>query len=214
MGVAAMAFGVVNLSTIRWDATRQIVAYRTMPGVQGGNRLADSSAAASASYQLAQTNAPGAGSPSAPGGVKGAPLLPPALHSTQGAGLPGRPPSPSVLVFNAEPSKPSQIGASAPLAVPRNRVLEPAQAIPAAAVVTMISEAALLVPPSENRPVVLPISFGKPEAPEDDMAPSTLRWRFHGMARGRHSSYFLPAPGATSTSDSVAEICRRAGFLH
>ncbi len=209
MSLAAMALGVVKLSTIKWDAPRQMVSSRAMSGVQsGGHQIYAGSVALPVPHTRTEVTAQ-AGAPAQPG-ASVTPSVQAHASATPKLATPLRPAPPSVLVFNAEPSRAAHAPDSVPAAPDSGS--EAGMAVPAASMVTMISEAALVVPPSENRPLVLPISFGKPEAPEDDMAPAAPRWRFHGFVRTRHS-YFLPGPGAVSPSDSVAEICRRAGFL-
>ena len=53
-------------------------------------------------------------------------------------------------------------------------------------------------------PLVLPISFGRPHAPEDDAPARSSRWRHHGMGGGRHSFFMAPA-GWSHDDDDVVE---------
>jgi hypothetical protein len=216
MGLAAMAFGAVKLSTIKWDAPRQIVASRAAPGVQTlghtSPRIGDSVPVKFAA--LAAPAQPGVISPTTL-------TITPSVQSHAAARTgqdemtPVRPSSSSVVVFNTAGSKSAPLDRPPPLTVARDNganSVDDEPAPPPTAMVTMVSEAALVVPQAASRPIMLPISFGKPEAPEDDAAPVTLRWRFHGLLHGRHS-YFLPAPAGSTVRDALGQICRTPGFL-
>ena len=80
---------------------------------------------------------------------------------------------------------------------------------PVIAEITMVSQASFVLPKQAQRPVVLPISFGRPVAPEDDAQPVSLRWRHHGMTSIRRTT-FLPAAGNTET---VTRICETPALL-
>jgi hypothetical protein len=81
---------------------------------------------------------------------------------------------------------------------------EPASAVPAA-VVTVLAEANLVAPPSEQAPVILPVTFGRPMAPENDAEPVRMHWRYHGLvaAAAPRRSVFRTAP-----TDPIEAMCR------
>jgi hypothetical protein len=52
--------------------------------------------------------------------------------------------------------------------------------------------------------VILPVTFGRPVAPENDAEPVRLHWRYHGLvAAAPRRSVFRSEP-----SDSVEAMCR------
>jgi hypothetical protein len=90
--------------------------------------------------------------------------------------------------------------------------------------VTLVAQASLTTGASMQRPVELPISFGKPPAPETDFEPVSVHWRHHGIVKA-HSG-FLPGPAAVpaqvtatttatrSSVDAIAQICRIPSLMH
>ncbi len=122
-----------------------------------------------------------------------------------------KPPSaPGVVLYSAIPDAVTlpQQGTNPPHAAPQSpgdqadhagaRQAEPAP------VVTTLSEASLVVLPSAQPPVILPVTFGRPVAPENDAEPVRLHWRYHGLvAAAPRRSVFRSEP-----SDSVEAMCR------
>ena len=113
-----------------------------------------------------------------------------------------------VLLYTANPPVPAatkpaiQVAANQP---PAPKAAAP-EAPPPAPYITFVSEAAFVLPPmTKQRPVILPISFGRPVAPETDAEPADRRWRHHGFFHTRHTG-FLPPPGSASGEDAVSEI--------
>jgi hypothetical protein len=120
------------------------------------------------------------------------------------------PSAPGVVLYSAIPDAVTlpQQGTNPPHAAPQSpgdqadhagaRQAEPAP------VVTTLSEASLVVLPSAQPPVVLPVTFGRPVAPENDAEPVRLHWRYHGLvAAAPRRSAFRSEP-----SDSVEAMCR------
>jgi hypothetical protein len=84
--------------------------------------------------------------------------------------------------------------------------------------IVMVAEAALSPTASTQPPVILPITFGQPLAPETDFEPVTRSWRHRGVSRTRHWGP-LPAAAAAAESkpanvDANAEICRIPSLMH
>jgi hypothetical protein len=133
-------------------------------------------------------------------------------HPSHGEGTPGaKSPAGSDVVFADLADKPS-----APLdggaATPRQAASEESgdeQAQPAVALVTMVSEAPFVEPADDERPLILPVSFGEPPGPEDASKPVSVRWRAHRGIQTR-SSYFLPI---STEPDSLQKICRTPADL-
>ena len=144
-----------------------------------------------------------------------APVPPPAAMPAPGIApaptfqpaLPDRAAAP-VLLYTASPSPVAPPHRTAPdAAQPQTAANTPDRDVPPA-MVTLLSEAAFVLKPSEDRPLIVPVSFGKPMAPETDAAPVDRRWHHRGLANIRHS-YFLPAP----PTDAVSAICRSPSML-
>ena len=220
MGLAAIGVGVVKLSAVRWDAPRMVAAARTAPGLQASWHTPPC-VIETAPVRMASVTPPSPVAAKTPGTLVAAASIKPRepLRVAMDDVAPVRPSSSSVLEFNTPGSLPGGLttatDTAAPLAVARDDGASPVddeREAPAASLVTLVSEAPLIVPQDASRAIVMPISFGKPQAPEDDAAPVTMRWRFHGFARTRHS-YFLPAPGGPTVGDAVGQISRTPGFL-
>jgi hypothetical protein len=178
MAVAAVAVVTVKISTLPWSGQTTVLAMTHAPGsppafpsqVQPAQRLA-------ANPALVLTGSQGHATPlsqqrfasSAPA----APAAPAALQRPKTGAAPA-----PVLLYTAasDPAQAAAVEADVP-----------------AALVTLISQASFVLPPTAQRPVILPISFGRPVGPETDAAPVALHWRHHGLVR--RQSYFLPAPG-------------------
>ena len=83
--------------------------------------------------------------------------------------------------------------------------------------VTLVSRAVLVPDASSERPLVVPISVGRPLGPETDAEPVTRTWHHHSMGAARRSG-FLPAPAAATTPqagpDALAQICRIPSLMH
>jgi len=84
--------------------------------------------------------------------------------------------------------------------------------------IVMVAEAALSPTASTQPPVILPITFGQPLAPETDFEPVTRSWRHRGVSRTRHWGP-LPAAAAAAESkpanvDANAAICPIPSLMH
>jgi hypothetical protein len=200
MAVAAVAVVTVKISTLPWSGQTTVLAMTHAPGsppafpsqVQPAQRLA-------ANPALVLTGSQGHATPlsqqrfasSAPA----APAAPAALQRPKT----GAAPAPVLLYTAASDPAPSPASHNAMQTAASPKVAAPAQQAAAveadvpAALVTLISQASFVLPPTAQRPVILPISFGRPVGPETDAAPVALHWRHHGLVR--RQSYFLPAPG-------------------
>ncbi len=81
-----------------------------------------------------------------------------------------------------------------------------------APLLTLLSHTSLTPHATMQRPVVVPITFGRPPAPETDGEPVGARWRHRNVAKARTG--FLPGPAAPSGQaanvDAIAQSVRSA----
>jgi hypothetical protein len=203
MGIAAVAVATVKLSAISWSGQHAVVAMAHAPSSLPGSTLHRQTGQTQIAAAMPATNA----MPVAP--PRQTPIAPTRLARNAPAKAPQavqtRAPAP-VLVY-AAPNEPAPVGRKA--AQPAEASRDQAEQEMPAPLITLISQAAFVLPPSSQRPLVLPISFGQPPGPETDAAPVSKRWRHHGVINLRHTG-FLPAPGP----DSISAICRTPSMLH
>jgi hypothetical protein len=203
--VAAVKLSPLAVATARpvlaalLNAPRRLISGQVfgMPHAMRG-ALAGRPPAAAAATRLATTQ-PAQGGAAKPSprqryvalaaGVAAAPSPPPA-H---------RPVGTPVVLYNALVDDPARLSQLKPTPRPVASVAE-GQPV---AVSTLLSETTLVVPPSAAAPVVLPITFGRPIAPENDLAPLRLHWRYHGLVATPRRSVFHAEP-----SESVEAMCR------
>ncbi len=208
MAVAAVAVVTVKVSAMSWSGQPAMIA------TMHAGLSASSGHRQPAPVQVA-TAAPSLSPASSQPSIAPAPrpaAAPSALRQTRQLAA-----SAPVLLYTAAPSAPIQAPEShRDPAMGSDNVQSAANAVAPSedrdvppVLVTLLSEAAFVLKPSEQRPIVLPISFGQPPAPETDAAPADRRWHHHGLLNARHS-YFLPAPPI----DAVSAICRTPSMLH
>jgi hypothetical protein len=193
-GLAAMGVLAMHAPVARWTAQPEMAAFLKAPSAMAGAqlpaRLAGRADGGRADGGVADGALPRAANPAAP-------ALPAARRL-----IAAKRAQASVLLYSAADDQP----AADRTATGRAQAEKVAAA--AAPLVTELSHADFVVSSAGERPVVLPISFGKPVAPEDAAPPVSLRWRHRGFAVYRHS-YFLPAPG----QDAVGGIALTASML-
>jgi hypothetical protein len=217
--VAAGGFAAVRLSPLAvsaarpilaalWKAPRQLMAAHIF-GVPAHSATATRVTPVVAAARVANSEPP------APSMASSPPRQAPMQLAAGTVTFPGdqrvkpRVPGPVVL-YSApfdHPAKPSQVK-PVPHAVPpaaEDQPQEPGLPPPEPmSVVTLLSEARLVATPSSQAPVVLPVTFGRPVAPENDAEPVRLHWRYHGLvATAPRRSVFRSEP-----SDSVEAMCR------
>lgn len=195
MGLAAVGVGAVKLSSSAWTGQHSAVAMLQAPSRAIHNAIFGTGTETRLAAVIPGTTG-GKGMPAAArsmGAARTESVAAVALAPARNAVAVSRVNAP-VLLFAAVPDRQPSHEASA-------RTAHAAAEAPVpAAFVTLISQAAFVVPPSRQRPVILPISFGRPVAPEDAAPPVSLRWRHHGFGRAQPSG-FLPGP----VSEAVAE---------
>ena len=82
--------------------------------------------------------------------------------------------------------------------------------------VVVVSQTELSPAEAMQRPVILPITFGRPIAPETDFEPITLAWHHHGVIGARHSAFLpaVPTESRPASADAIAQICRIPSLMH
>jgi hypothetical protein len=195
MAVAAVAVIAVKVSAMAWSGQPAVVAMMHVRSALFASTVHHQAAPA----QIAAV---------APAPAIARPSIAPAPRMAES--VPSRPSGPApVLLYAAAPPPAAAPRQAAPDAAPVQTASAPADRDVPPAMVTLLSEAEFVLKPSEQRAIVLPISFGQPPAPETDAAPADHRWHHHGLSTMRRS-YFLPAPGG----DTVSAICRSPSMLH
>jgi hypothetical protein len=223
MGLAAVAVAGVKIATVVRSHKPAVVALLRRPGsllqgnvlVKHAAPVVSAAAGPPAPLQLAapaarpvtlrtQLASVAAWRSQQPG-LTAAPASHDAVHDATGATDHVAPPrSAPILLYAAAPEKPT-----APREPATDQVAAGTDRIMAPALITLVSEARFVLPPISQQILVLPISFGRPLAPEDASEPVTKRWHHHGLANMRHSG-FLPGPPG---SDPASELPRTTALM-
>jgi hypothetical protein len=217
--VVATGFAAVRLSPLAVSAARPIVAalwtapQKLMAGHVFGQPASPAKGTpvtAATAVHVASPQPPSRGTATPPPRQTSI-LLAAGMASTTNDHRPPPRAAAPVVLYSAPVDQSAKLsqGDTAPQALPKaaqalahQPTPRPAQTAP---VVTMLSEATLVVPPSAEAPVVLPVTFGRPTAPENDAEPVRLHWRYHGLvaAAAPRRSVFRTEP-----SDSIEAMCR------